>query len=200
MVVTGTYDPDLVALSILVTCLASYSAIDLSARLGTARRFMCARVARGCRSHEGKRNLVKGVCAKNYCSVLCAMSSLGLRCTSAIPNRPSAILPGRSSTNSRMYWGWMSATNSCWPNPEVGPLFYEEPRSEGKSSAWDDFAKDDMLGKIHNISHKRWRSSRSRIPAVAPLPLDSAFGLAFVRCAKPVLIGNSAKSCLSHHV
>ncbi len=37
MVVTGTYDPYLVALSILVACLASYTALDLSAHAGPAR-------------------------------------------------------------------------------------------------------------------------------------------------------------------
>src|SRR3984893_18091538 len=36
MVVTGTYDPYLVALSILVACLASYTALDLSAHVGPA--------------------------------------------------------------------------------------------------------------------------------------------------------------------
>src|SRR6202158_3092397 len=39
MVVTGTYDPYLVALSILVACFASYTALDLSAHVGPARRF-----------------------------------------------------------------------------------------------------------------------------------------------------------------
>ena len=39
MVVTGTYDPYLVALSILVACLASYTALDLSAHVGPARGF-----------------------------------------------------------------------------------------------------------------------------------------------------------------
>src|SRR6266849_9632407 len=37
MVVTGTYDPYLVALSILVACFASYTALDLSAHVGPAR-------------------------------------------------------------------------------------------------------------------------------------------------------------------
>src|SRR5260221_4115992 len=37
MVVTGTYDPYLVALSILVACVASYTALDLSAHVGLAR-------------------------------------------------------------------------------------------------------------------------------------------------------------------
>jgi NO-binding membrane sensor protein with MHYT domain len=37
MVVTGTYDPYLVALSILVACVASYTALDLSAHVGPAR-------------------------------------------------------------------------------------------------------------------------------------------------------------------
>jgi NO-binding membrane sensor protein with MHYT domain len=37
MVVTGTYDPYLVALSILVACLASYTALDLSGHVGAAR-------------------------------------------------------------------------------------------------------------------------------------------------------------------
>src|SRR5712672_2933056 len=37
MVVTGTYDSYLVALSILVACLASYTALDLSAHVGPAR-------------------------------------------------------------------------------------------------------------------------------------------------------------------
>src|ERR1700687_4527437 len=39
MVVTGTYDPYLVALSILVACFASYTALDLSAHAGPARGF-----------------------------------------------------------------------------------------------------------------------------------------------------------------
>src|SRR5438067_6821817 len=39
MVVTGTYDPYLVALSILVACVASYTAIDLSAHVGPAQGF-----------------------------------------------------------------------------------------------------------------------------------------------------------------
>ncbi len=39
MVVTGTYDPFLVALSILVACLASYTALDLSGHVGPARGF-----------------------------------------------------------------------------------------------------------------------------------------------------------------
>src|SRR5882672_8541314 len=39
MVVTGTYNPYLVALSILVACLASYTALDLSAHVGPARGF-----------------------------------------------------------------------------------------------------------------------------------------------------------------
>ena len=39
MVVTGTYDPYLVALSILVACFASYTALDLSAHVGPARGF-----------------------------------------------------------------------------------------------------------------------------------------------------------------
>src|ERR1700720_352251 len=39
MVVTGTYDPKLVALSILVACVASYTALDLSAHAGPARGF-----------------------------------------------------------------------------------------------------------------------------------------------------------------
>jgi NO-binding membrane sensor protein with MHYT domain len=37
MVVTGTHDPYLVALSILVACLASYTALDLSGHVGPAR-------------------------------------------------------------------------------------------------------------------------------------------------------------------
>src|SRR5258706_6136962 len=37
MVVTGTYDPYLVALSILVAALASYTALDLSGRVAEAR-------------------------------------------------------------------------------------------------------------------------------------------------------------------
>ena len=37
MVYTGTHDPYLVALSILVACLASYTALDLAARVNTAR-------------------------------------------------------------------------------------------------------------------------------------------------------------------
>ena len=39
MVVTGTYDPKLVALSILVACVASYTALDLSAHVGLDRGF-----------------------------------------------------------------------------------------------------------------------------------------------------------------
>src|SRR5437660_2570873 len=39
MVVTGKYDPYLVVLSILVACLASYTALDLSAHVGPARGF-----------------------------------------------------------------------------------------------------------------------------------------------------------------
>ena len=39
MVVTGTHDPYLVALSILVACFASYTALDLSGHLGSARGF-----------------------------------------------------------------------------------------------------------------------------------------------------------------
>jgi NO-binding membrane sensor protein with MHYT domain len=39
MVVTGTHDPYLVALSILVACLASYTALDLSGHVGAARGF-----------------------------------------------------------------------------------------------------------------------------------------------------------------
>ncbi|MGB6564323.1 MAG: MHYT domain-containing protein, partial [Candidatus Binataceae bacterium] len=39
MVVTGTYNPYLVALSILVACVASYTALDLSAHVGPARGF-----------------------------------------------------------------------------------------------------------------------------------------------------------------
>src|SRR5258708_784517 len=39
MVVTGTYDPYLVGLSILVACVASYTALDLSAHVGPARGF-----------------------------------------------------------------------------------------------------------------------------------------------------------------
>jgi len=37
MVVTGTYDPYLVALSVLVACLASYTALDLGRHVGAAR-------------------------------------------------------------------------------------------------------------------------------------------------------------------
>src|ERR1700751_4473667 len=37
MFVTGTYNPYLVALSILVACFASYAALDLSAHVGPAR-------------------------------------------------------------------------------------------------------------------------------------------------------------------
>src|SRR5258708_7705892 len=37
MVVTGTYNPYLVALSILVACFASYTALDLAAHVGDAR-------------------------------------------------------------------------------------------------------------------------------------------------------------------
>src|SRR6202140_2755759 len=36
MVVTGTYDPYLVALSVLVACFASYTALGLSGHVGTA--------------------------------------------------------------------------------------------------------------------------------------------------------------------
>src|SRR5437016_7317505 len=39
MVVTGTHDPYLVALSILVACFASYTALDLSAHVAPARGF-----------------------------------------------------------------------------------------------------------------------------------------------------------------
>jgi NO-binding membrane sensor protein with MHYT domain len=39
MVVTGTHDPYLVALSILVACFASYTALDLSAHVVAARGF-----------------------------------------------------------------------------------------------------------------------------------------------------------------
>src|SRR3984957_15820117 len=39
MVVTGTHDPYLVALSILIACFASYTALDLSGRVGSARGF-----------------------------------------------------------------------------------------------------------------------------------------------------------------
>src|ERR1700730_17774005 len=39
MVVTGTHDPYLVALSILVACFASYTALDLSGHVGAARGF-----------------------------------------------------------------------------------------------------------------------------------------------------------------
>src|SRR5256884_4065523 len=39
MVVTGTHDPYLVALSILVASFASYTALDLSAHVGPARGF-----------------------------------------------------------------------------------------------------------------------------------------------------------------
>src|SRR5258707_6404949 len=39
MVVTGTHDRYLVALSILVACFASYTALDLSGHVGAARRF-----------------------------------------------------------------------------------------------------------------------------------------------------------------
>jgi NO-binding membrane sensor protein with MHYT domain len=39
MLVTGTHDPYLVALSILVACFASYSALDLSGHVGPARGF-----------------------------------------------------------------------------------------------------------------------------------------------------------------
>src|ERR1700736_5347286 len=39
MVVTGTYDPYLVALSILIACFASYTALDLSAHVEHARGF-----------------------------------------------------------------------------------------------------------------------------------------------------------------
>src|SRR5258705_5163022 len=37
MVVTGTYNPYLVVLSILIACFASYTALDLAGRLGAAR-------------------------------------------------------------------------------------------------------------------------------------------------------------------
>src|SRR5713101_9952290 len=39
MVVTGTYELYLVALSILVACFASYTALDLSGNVGTTRGF-----------------------------------------------------------------------------------------------------------------------------------------------------------------
>jgi len=39
MIVTGTYDPYLVALSILVACFASYTALDLSGHVGPARGY-----------------------------------------------------------------------------------------------------------------------------------------------------------------
>src|ERR1700720_1040351 len=39
MVVTGTHDPYLVALSILVASFASYTALDLSGHVGSARGF-----------------------------------------------------------------------------------------------------------------------------------------------------------------
>ena len=39
MVVTGTHDPYLVALSILVASFASYTALDLSGHVGAARGF-----------------------------------------------------------------------------------------------------------------------------------------------------------------
>ncbi len=39
MVVTGTHEPYLVALSILVACFASYTALDLNGNVGTARGF-----------------------------------------------------------------------------------------------------------------------------------------------------------------
>src|ERR1700731_665917 len=39
MVVTGKHDPYLVALSILIACFASYTALDLSGRVGSARGF-----------------------------------------------------------------------------------------------------------------------------------------------------------------
>src|SRR6202171_5811662 len=39
MVVTGTHDPYLVALSILVASVASYTALDLSGHVGPARGF-----------------------------------------------------------------------------------------------------------------------------------------------------------------
>jgi NO-binding membrane sensor protein with MHYT domain len=41
MVVTGTYDPYLVALSILVACFASYTALDLGGRVEAARGLAC---------------------------------------------------------------------------------------------------------------------------------------------------------------
>jgi len=37
MVLTGTYDPNLIVLSILVACFASYTALDLGGRVGAAR-------------------------------------------------------------------------------------------------------------------------------------------------------------------
>src|ERR1700722_20126944 len=39
MILTGTYDPFLVALSILVACVASYTALDLSGHVGPDRAF-----------------------------------------------------------------------------------------------------------------------------------------------------------------
>src|SRR5262244_1552211 len=39
MIVTGTHDPYLVALSILVACFASYTALDLGGRVGAARGY-----------------------------------------------------------------------------------------------------------------------------------------------------------------
>ena len=37
MLVTGTYNPYLVALSVLVACFTSYTALDLAGRIATAR-------------------------------------------------------------------------------------------------------------------------------------------------------------------
>jgi len=37
LVITGTYNPYLVALSVLVACFASYTALDLGGRVGSAR-------------------------------------------------------------------------------------------------------------------------------------------------------------------
>ena len=37
MVITGSYSPYLVALSVLVACFASYTALDLGGRVGSAR-------------------------------------------------------------------------------------------------------------------------------------------------------------------
>src|ERR1700686_437409 len=59
MVVTGTHDPYLVALSILVASFASYTALDLSGHVGPARPgTRSSPVAGGHRDDNGRRNMV----------------------------------------------------------------------------------------------------------------------------------------------